>query len=491
MHLVFFLYGLAFFLFGFSIFVYPKEETGVGLALDINLLAAFGVVHGINEWVDMVLMGRSTGSEELHNALLVVRTITLVTSFLCLLTYGLRVVVRKKGLKRWVYSAPIVLLTLWTALIVTSGSDFFTRVDLVSRYLLALPGIILTTYALALNIPEAREKKVRGVETHLMLVIGAFACYGFFTGLVVPEANVFPARVLNYRTFYETVGIPVQVFRAICAVVAAYGIVWVLRVFTWRTRVQLEQTREILEHKVHERTLELRVLNEELEQEVAQKTEYESELVESLKEKEALLQELHHRVKNNMQIMISLLKIESRLIEDPGYARLFAESTTRLNVMIAIQERLYTEKSFGLVEFSAFLKDLSRTVFRLYNADVNRIRLTVDSGGLSLNPDTIVPLGMVLHELLSNSIIHGFAGDREGEIQVALRYDKDRGFEMKYRDTGAGLPEDFDIDKTAKLGLVLVKMLCTEQLRGLVEASNNAGAEFTVRFQELKYRERI
>jgi two-component sensor histidine kinase len=491
MHIVFFVYGLAFFLFGFSIAVYPKRETDVTLARDIWLLATFGILHGLNEWLDLLLLGMSREALESNHVLLTVHAIPEVGSFLCLLVYGVRVTARQKGLGRWVVSVPLILTAAWAAVVISSGDKMFLMADVGSRYLLGLPGIALTAYALALNIPDARKKGIMGVENHLILVVGAFASYALFSGLVVPEAGFFPANTLNYRTFLETAHVPVQVLRALCAAVSAYGILWVLRVFTWRTRVQLVHSRQVLEQKILERTTELRVLNEELEHEVAEKSEYERELVTSLAEKEALLRELHHRVKNNMQIMVSLLKLESRLIDDPGYARMFADSSKRLNAMIATQERLYTAEGFRELEFGAFAKDLCRTVYRLYNADLNRIRLTVDAGEIAVTPDTIVPLGMVLHELLSNSIVHGFAGGGSGDIYISLRLVGEGTYEMVYRDTGSGFPAGFDLNASNSLGLELVKLLCTEQLRGSVSALNEGGAVFFIRFQTLQYRERI
>jgi len=491
MHLVFFIYGLAFFLFGFSIIVYPKKETGVALAGDIWLLAVFGIIHGSNEWLDMLRMGLPPDGGGLGHVLLVARTITLVTSFLFLLAFGVRVIVRMKDMSRLIYTIPLALTGIWATLTFTSNGGFFTQADILARYLLGLPGIALTAYALSLNIPDARRKGINWVELHLHMVVGAFICYAFFAGMVVPEADFFPANVLNYHTFTEAVDVPVQVLRAGCAAAAAYGMLWVLRVFTWRTRVQLEHSRDVLEHKVLERTLELRALNEELEHEVSEKTEYERELLSSLVQKEALLRELHHRVKNNMQIMVSLLKLENRFIDDSAYARLFTKSTNRLNAMITIQERLYAAEDFGRVDFASFVKDLSRTVFRLYSADVNRIRLIVDTAGVSLLPDTVVPVGMVVQELMANSITHGFPDDRRGEIHITAHGLKDGLYELLYRDTGTGLPQGFDLNSTNTMGLELVKLLCSQQLRGSVEASNFNGAVFTIRFREPQYRERI
>jgi PAS domain S-box-containing protein len=222
----------------------------------------------------------------------------------------------------------------------------------------------------------------------------------------------------------------------------------------------LEQARIDLEHKVAERTAELQA---------------------SLQEKEVLLKEIHHRVKNNLQVISSLISLQSYSIEAPDVLALFQESQRLINSIALVHETLYQTGDLARVNLARYIPTLSAQLMDAYAVDARRIALRLDVEAVTLPLDLAVPCGLVLNELLSNGFKHAFPGEQAGDITVALTQEAG-GVRLMVRDNGCGFPEHLDFRGTESSGLQLVCAL-TEQLQGTITLERNAGTTFTVTFK--------
>ncbi|MBW7992673.1 MAG: PAS domain-containing protein [Planctomycetes bacterium] len=235
---VWFIYGLAFFVLGLVILVYPKKGSAFKLADDIWLIAGFGILHGINEWLDMFI---GIGEPFPPDILKIIRIVTLVGSFLFLLRFGTKVISEKIKKYRLIQFLPVVLLTIWGIIIVTSKQQLLMG-DIFGRYLLCVPGTLLTALGLFLQIPQFKQAKLPAATRNLRLAVIAFIFYAVFAGLVVKETSFFPASFLNYTLFMTLFRIPVQIFRAVCAIILAYSTTYLLSIFRWETREILRRS---------------------------------------------------------------------------------------------------------------------------------------------------------------------------------------------------------------------------------------------------------
>ncbi len=237
---VFFVYGLAFFVLGLVILVYPKKGSAFALARHIWLIAGFGLFHGVNEWIDMFIMISEPGPVMV---LKLVRMITLPASFLFLVQFGTGVIVENKKKYHFLKAAPVVLFIVW-AIIFAITKDPVLIGDIAARYLLCAPGTFLSALGLFLYIPQFKRTKLQGVVRNLRLAAITFIFYGVLAGLIVKKAPFFGANFLNYDMFMNTFGVPVQIFRAVCAIVMAYSTTCVLSVFRWETRESLRKSEQ-------------------------------------------------------------------------------------------------------------------------------------------------------------------------------------------------------------------------------------------------------
>lgn len=217
---------------------------------------------------------------------------------------------------------------------------------------------------------------------------------------------------------------------------------------------------------------------------ITERKNAEQAIKESLREKETLLKEIHHRVKNNMQLVSSLLQLQSGYIHDPAALTLFREGQNRIRSMALIHEKLYQSASLSSIDFSEYVRSLVAILMRTYNTRSDAIALELNIASISLNLDTAIPFGLVLNELISNSLKHAFPGERRGIIQLVLRQ-LDDGFELVVKDDGVGLQAGFDWTKSPTLGFRLIRIL-TDQLQGRLEILQQSGTEFRLTFQEAK-----
>ena len=212
----------------------------------------------------------------------------------------------------------------------------------------------------------------------------------------------------------------------------------------------------------------------------------EEQIRKSLKEKEVLLSEIYHRVKNNMQIITSLLRLQSRYIKKEEDREIFKECQRRIMSMSLVHEKLYQSKDLVRIDFKEYIMDMSKGLLQAYGADRGKIALNIDVEDISLNIDSAIPCGLIINELVTNSLKYAFPDRKTGEIKIALRSTDENMIELVVGDNGIGIPEDIDIKRTRSLGLHLVTMLAENQLHGEISLNRSNGTEFKIKFKEVK-----
>ncbi|MCK4330464.1 hypothetical protein KAX02_11560 [candidate division WOR-3 bacterium] len=214
----------------------------------------------------------------------------------------------------------------------------------------------------------------------------------------------------------------------------------------------------------------------------------EEQIQKDLKEKEIMLQEIHHRVKNNLQIISSLLNLQSRYIKDEQSLELFRDSQNRVRSMALIHERLYQSRDLASIPFAEYIKKLTSGLYSVYGVDPDRVVLKIETDDVFLGIDQAIPCGLIINELVSNSLKHAFPETWQGkaEIKIALHQIKSEKIELIVSDNGVGIPEKLDFRKTESLGLNLVTLLAEEQLQGKVELDRKEGTRFQIKFMRGK-----
>ena len=243
----------------------------------------------------------------------------------------------------------------------------------------------------------------------------------------------------------------------------------------------LEQTKLQLEKMVQERTRALSIANEELKKEISQRKTAQEQIHESLKEKIVLLREIHHRVKNNLQIVSSLLNLQAGYITDKKVLEILKESQNRIRSMALIHEKLYQSPDLDKINFSEYIQSLTKDLFRSYQSQLNRINIRSEVGEIFLEIDQSILCGLIINELISNAIKHAFKGKGKGEILVQLFQDGE-DYQIIVKDDGIGFPKDIDIENTDSLGLQLVTSL-TGQMSGKIDIKSNNGTVVKISFK--------
>ncbi|MFA6112069.1 MAG: histidine kinase dimerization/phosphoacceptor domain -containing protein, partial [Candidatus Latescibacterota bacterium] len=221
--------------------------------------------------------------------------------------------------------------------------------------------------------------------------------------------------------------------------------------------------------------------NQELEAEMAERRRAEEQLRASLHEKEVLLKEIHHRVKNNLQIVSSLLNLQAGTIEDARTVAKLMDSRSRIESMALVHEKLYQSDTLDRIVFGDYLRALAAHVHGSYGEVGQRVRLRVEASPLVVDVDVAVPCGLVLNELLTNCLKYAFPDGRQGEILVELQALDDDRVRLRVSDDGVGLPAGLEIAQTHSLGMQLVGDLTT-QLRGTLSLCREQGTAFEIVF---------
>ncbi len=236
------------------------------------------------------------------------------------------------------------------------------------------------------------------------------------------------------------------------------------------------------------KTQALAKLNLAMESEIASQLE---QLKASLSEKDTLLKEIHHRVKNNLQIISSLISLQSNKITDPMQKRLFQDTRDRVKSMALVHEKLYQSKDLGRVEMAEYARQLMTDLLLVNGAAASKIRMKLDLTPVFLPVDIAIPCGLILNELTTNAIKHAFDDRPSGRITVQLQVESEELVRITFSDDGCGFSAGLDWRKAETLGLQLVHML-TEQLHGTIDMSNGPGTTFQLsfrRFSKVKNKE--
>jgi two-component sensor histidine kinase len=247
--------------------------------------------------------------------------------------------------------------------------------------------------------------------------------------------------------------------------------------------VQLGEQHRMLEQRVAERTVELSRVNEQLIRDNEEKARLYTQVRGSLKEKEVLLKEIHHRVKNNLQIISSLLSLQSDRIQDKQVNQLFRDSQNRVRSMALIHEKLYQSSDLTRIDIKGYIQGLSSYLVRSFAAEARGVTFRVEVDDISLGIDEAIPCGLMINELVSNSLKYAFSDGRQGEVCIRFHAQEDGRMHLEVSDNGAGLPESIDFRDTTSLGLQLVNSL-VNQLDGTIELDRSCGVEFRITFRE-------
>lgn len=250
-------------------------------------------------------------------------------------------------------------------------------------------------------------------------------------------------------------------------------------------RKNAEETLKIafdqLEAKVKERTSELYILNNTLQKEITEHKKDEERIIASLKEKEVLLKEIHHRVKNNMQIISSMLGLQSTFVNNKEFNNMLKDSQNRIKSMALIHEKLYQSDNMAYVDMVEYINCLVHNLLQSYLINTERITVVQDIDNLRFNIDLSIPLGLLINEIMSNSFKHAFPGGNNGKILISVKKLSNNDFEMIIKDDGIGIPEDKDIMNSKTLGINLI-MALIDQINGTITMTNDNGLKYSIIF---------
>jgi two-component sensor histidine kinase/HAMP domain-containing protein len=255
---------------------------------------------------------------------------------------------------------------------------------------------------------------------------------------------------------------------------------WLAQAFNTMAFERNQARIELIGHKEHLEEL-VKIRTEALEEQITERNKIEVQINASLKEKETLLHEIHHRVKNNLQVIISLLALQSGKFEDDRIREILQESQNKVYAMSAIHETLYSSDSFSEINLKSYVTALTEFLVQSYDSNLGKIQLFIESDEIKLAIEQANPLGLIINELLSNSLKYAFPGGRPGEIKVELKR-QGENLELTIRDNGVGLPNGFDWRNSESLGLKLVTSLVENQLGGSIVLEGKKGTTVSVKF---------
>jgi PAS domain S-box-containing protein len=223
---------------------------------------------------------------------------------------------------------------------------------------------------------------------------------------------------------------------------------------------------------------------------LTERKEMEDQLRKTVKEKESLLREVHHRVKNNLQVISSLLNLQMGSIKDPQIAQLFRECQVRITSIALLHETLHRSNDLSRINMAEYMRTLTGHLFRSYGVDNGKIHLTLNVDDVELDVDTGLTCGLIIDELVSNCLKHAFVSGRPGQIAIDLYAHDDQTYTLRVADDGVGIPKDGRLNNPDSLGLELVSLMA-EKLDGTVDLQSGRGTEWQIRFRPLHYQERM
>jgi len=223
---------------------------------------------------------------------------------------------------------------------------------------------------------------------------------------------------------------------------------------------------------------------------ITERKRAEESIQASLQEKDVMLREIHHRVKNNLHVISSLFNLQAGQTQSREYREILKGGQTRVQAMSLVHEKLYQSHDLSKIDLATYIRSLAVLLFQSYRIDFNQVRLEMDFEEVSLDINSAVPCGLILNELISNSLKHAFPEDRKGKIRLEVKHGSDDTIILRVADDGIGFPKNLDFRQSESFGLQIANLL-VGQLEGTIELDRTKGTAFTVTFRELKYAPRI
>jgi signal transduction histidine kinase/DNA-binding response OmpR family regulator len=458
MLVVFFIYGLAFVLFGAAILLKDDKRTRLRLRRVLWLLGAFGLLHGLSEWSDMFLsLGEAYWSPFLFGIMRLIGFYLGLSSFVFLLAFGVRAVAvdgtRFKGLERGSLSAALLFVFLVSLFGTWShvSTGWYATGGILMRYLLAFPSSLL---AAAGFYRQSYSREVRSIYPYAVFrnmrwMSAVFIAYAVLAGIVVPKAPFPPALFINYDSFQKVFGIPVQVFRAVCSLSAAWFILAILNAFSIASYGELEK-------QVEERTSDLKSANEALRQDIAARKRVEAELeesrdaaLESSRSKSEFLANMSHEIRTPMNGILGMTelvlgtKLDSEQREYLNMARVSADSL--LSVINDILD--YSKIEAGKLEIENVefdLRDKLTDAMKVLGVSAQQKELELICDIASDVPCEVVGDPGRLRQILVNLVGNAIKFTAKGEVIFSVRMDSRTEDEVQIHftvaDTGIGIP---------------------------------------------------
>ena len=281
--------------------------------------------------------------------------------------------------------------------------------------------------------------------------------------------EVIPALSLSYWTF--------QLGIVFFAMILSFGLIDKLN----EMRKALAAANQSLEAKVAARTSELSDTNRALQEEVRERKETEKALRAALEEKTVLLKEVHHRVKNNLNIVKSLLSLQEDTVDDARIRLLLQDAQNRIRSISIVHEKLYGSASLSRIGLEEYISELLDEIMESYGGGIGRIRLETDVENLAIDIEQAIPLGIMINEVITNSMKHAFPDGEGGIIHLAMKKNKGNDCTLLIKDNGVGIPGDMDFDKVRGIGLQLIRELA-KQLKGTIFLTREKGTTFEMNF---------
>jgi len=222
------------------------------------------------------------------------------------------------------------------------------------------------------------------------------------------------------------------------------------------------------------------------DRDITERKRAEEALRASLREKEVLLREVHHRVKNNMQVISSLFNLQAGYTTNEECRGILKEGQTRIRSMSLVHEKLYQSRDLSKIDLAGYIESLAAHLFHVYLVNSAQVRMETEFEDVSVDINSAVPCGLILNELISNALKHAFPEGRTGMIKIGLRRGPAGAVELRVADDGIGLPEGLDFRKAESFGLQIVNLL-VDQLEAAIDLDRTKGTAFTMTFRELKY----
>ena len=244
----------------------------------------------------------------------------------------------------------------------------------------------------------------------------------------------------------------------------------------------LQKHRENLEERIRERTRELRETNQRLREEIDERVAAEKRIQDSLDEKVLLLGEIHHRVKNNLQVISSLMDLTRRRALSEEARMVLADARSKIYAMSLVHSQLYRSESFTRIDMAVHIRRLLGSIGQIYTNSYRRVRPKIECSHIFLSVTQAIPCALVLNELLSNVYKHAYPEDTTGECFISMAEIDGKQIHFRVRDNGAGIPEDVNIEGTETLGLKLIRNLIRKQLKGEVWFKHDNGMDITAVF---------